>query len=310
MKCTLIINPRSKNGKSKKHFDTIISSCREEKMDIEHVFASTYETIKEQSLLANAKKSDIIVAVGGDGTINAVLNGFYDEFGRRISHSKFGVIYTGTSPDFCKSYNISLDHEEAIRCLSKGFVRKMVPGKIRMVTKNGTTQQETRYFACCANAGIGAGVARDANHIRKYAGDFGGTFMSLLKNLVVFKSKKIFLEIDNECRCIDHTVNISIGRTPYIASGIKINDDEMLDKDIFYVLVASGLSFQNLPGLIRQIYSGDIGDSNYLQLKKGKYIMLNSDEPDVEVEFDGDPAGYLPCTIELAYEPIELITSP
>jgi len=309
MKCTLIINPRSKNGRSKKHFDRILNSCRDKKMEIEHVFASSYETIKEQSKLANSRQSDVVVAVGGDGTINAVLNGFYDEKGRRNSNSKLGVIYTGTSPDFCKSYNISLNHEEAIRSISKGSAKKIKPGKINLVTKNGTSHRETRYFACCANAGIGAGVARDANHIRKYAGDLGGTFVSLIKNLLSFSAKKIFLEIDRECLCIDKTVNISIGRTPYIASGIKINEKDILDQDLFYVLVASNLSLNNVPGLIRQIYSGNIGNSSYLQLSEGKNIMLNSDEPEVEVEFDGDPAGYLPCIIGLADEEIELITN-
>ena len=106
MKCILIINPLSGNGSSGKHTEAIISSCKARDMEVDHVFAHTYDEIQEQSVKANSMQVDIVVAVGGDGTINAVLNGFYDNMGKRISSSKMGVIYTGTSPDFCKSYHM------------------------------------------------------------------------------------------------------------------------------------------------------------------------------------------------------------
>jgi len=309
MSCTLIINPRSRNGRCKKHLEGIIKSCRDEFTDVNILYASTYDAIKKHSLLANSNNDNLIVAVGGDGTINAVLNGFFNDKGMRISESKFGVIYTGTSPDFCRSYNISLNHQEAIKCLKNGHVKKIRPGRICIRTKNGAKHDQVRYFACCANVGIGAGIARDANHIRKYIGDIGGTFISLLKNLLMFRVRRIFLEIDHQLSCVEKSVNISVGRTPYIASGIKVNDDEIINQDRFYILIAAGLRLYNLPGLFRQIYSGNIGRSKYLQLRQGKTIMLNSDGPDVEVEFDGDPAGYLPCSIETAYDTVDLLSN-
>ena len=73
---------------------------------------------------ANNEGYDVIVAVGGDGTINKVLNGFYDDQGKRISRSRFAVIYTGTSPDFCKSYGIPLDIERAVNFIIRGHSKK------------------------------------------------------------------------------------------------------------------------------------------------------------------------------------------
>jgi diacylglycerol kinase family enzyme len=310
MKSKLIINPLSGNGRSGKYLDAIIRSCISRQMEVDHAFARTYDEIKQQSIMANAGNYDNVVAVGGDGTINAVLNGFYDDGGKRISKSKFGVIYTGTSPDFCKSYHVSLDHDQAIKSIAAGKTIKMKPGMISLETRNGTIRQESRYFACCANAGIGAGIAREANRNRKYAGDLGGTFISLMKNLARYHSREIFLEIDHECNRIEHAVNISIGRTPFIASGIKIKNIDVLNKDLFYVLIASNISIGNVPGLLRQVYSGNIKQNDYLRLQEGKNIMLFSDEKDIEVEFDGDPAGYLPCSIRLADQPVDLIIDP
>ena len=107
-----------------KHFDSIIKACRQNKLDPDLVFASTFDSMRALSRIANLNGTDVVVAVGGDGTINAVLNGFYDDTGKKISQSKFAVIYTGTSPDFCKSYDISLKHEEAIQSLVNGSVKK------------------------------------------------------------------------------------------------------------------------------------------------------------------------------------------
>jgi len=310
LKTILIINPLSRSGRSKKYLSGIIRSCKELFGELDYMQASTYTSLRKLSEEANKKNVDIIVSVGGDGTINSVLNGFYDKEGKRISKSRLGVIYTGTSPDFCKSYHVPLDHGAAIDCMKSGYTRQVMPGKIRFRCLKDSSAEETRYFFCCANIGIGAGIARDANKIRKYTGDLGGTFISLLKNLLTFKRKRLFLQLDHKIDCIEKATNISIGRTPYIASGIKVNNERITDNDCFYVIIASDLSWYNFPGLLRQIYSGNIGNTKYLRFNTGKNIILNSDEKDVEVEFDGDPAGYLPCYISLAEEPIELFSPP
>jgi len=272
--------------------------------------ANTYTALRKLSEEANIMNADIIVAVGGDGTINSVLNGFYNKEGKRISKSKLAVIYTGTSPDFCQSYGVPVDHEAAIDCMKSGYTKRITPGKIRFNSLKGGSAEETRYFFCCANIGVGAGVARDANKIRKYIGDLGGTFISLLKNLLMFKRKRLFLQIDDNSEYIEKTTNISVGRTPYIASGIKVKNDRITNNDCFYVIIASCLSWLNFPGLVRQIYSGNIGNTKYLRFTTGKTISVNSDDKEVEVEFDGDPAGYLPCWISLAEEPIEVFSQP
>jgi len=89
-----------------------------------------------------------------------------------------------------------------------------------------------------------------------------------------------------------------------------VKNDRITNNDCFYVIIASCLSWLNFPGLVRQIYSGNIGNTKYLRFTTGKTISVNSDDKEVEVEFDGDPAGYLPCWISLAEEPIEVFSQP
>ena len=78
MSCTLIINPASRNGRSRKHIDGIIAKCSEKLDQVDIRYASGFYELRELSRKANLGDAGQVVAVGGDGTINAVLNGFYD----------------------------------------------------------------------------------------------------------------------------------------------------------------------------------------------------------------------------------------
>lgn len=275
-----------------------------------HITKSLHDAYKV-SKEANTKNFDAIIAVGGDGTINAVLNGFYNDKGYRISSSKFGIIYTGTSPDFCKSYHIPLKLEQAVKDIISCKTIKIRIARIMLSSEASGKISQTRFFACCANVGLGAELARRANSgMRKYFGDFLGTFISLILTLVKFKSNDFTLRIDGENKTIKNGINLSLGLTKYIASGIKVNFDTQNHKDQFYLMTAQNLTFSRIIPLLKKVYSGkSFKNTDYLSLSYCKQIEIFSNDQNPEVEFDGDPAGFLPCTIELAKEALDLITS-
>ena len=108
MKYFFILNPGSCSGASEKSFAAIKHILKLRGIEYEYAVTKDLDEAYSLSAQSNRQGYDIIVAVGGDGTINRVINGFYNKEGRRISHAKLGIIYTGTSPDFCRSYNIRL----------------------------------------------------------------------------------------------------------------------------------------------------------------------------------------------------------
>jgi len=300
------MNPGSRSGKSKKIFHEIHSFLEHQKISYDYEVTSSLDSAFSLSQQANENNYDIIVAVGGDGTINKVINGFFDENGKCISTAKFGVIYTGTSPDFCKSYDIPYKKiDDALRIILVGNTRKIKVGKISLADQNENVS--TKYFACCANIGLGATLARNANRgIRKYFGDNIGTFLSLLKTLKNYRANDFEIQINGADRTIKKMHSLSIGMTKYIASGIKVNHD--LQERNFYALIVQNMGLENLPAVLKKIYSGNkiINDEvvtlDYLDEIE---IMKNVQNP--EVEFDGDPQGFLPCKIGIAEHELELI---
>ncbi len=319
MKYLFIMNPGSRDGRSKKTFDKIFELAKKINLNYEYKKTKTLEDAYIFSKKANQENVDIIVAVGGDGTINNVLKGFFDERGKRISNSKMGVIYTGTSPDFCKSYNIPLDLEKAVNLLSSADSKKIKIGKIELSKKREFDKKnafeikeinkEIGYFGCCANIGLGATVAKKANSgIRKKLGDFLGTFLSLIQTIISYKANDFTVKTEGKISKISKVANISIGLTYYIASGIKVKNDLTQEDNNFYKLTVQKMNFKRWFQTIKTVYSGKtIENKEFLSLEYLKSIEFAGNDLNPNVEFDGDPKGFLPCKIEMAKDKLDLI---
>jgi diacylglycerol kinase family enzyme len=327
------MNPGSRSGKSQGRFQMIMELLDYFQVTYDYRITTSLEEAYQLSLEGNLAGYDVIVAVGGDGTINRVLNGFYDDSGQIRSKAKLGVIYTGTSPDFCKSYGIPIDIEGAVKALIKPKSKKVQVGKIilakaplkefdgksvhEMYLKenglDGLSKLEafkTCYFACCVNIGLGADLARRANSgIRGILGDRIGTFLALLRTLTSYKPENFMICSDGKREVLRNVHNISIGRTFYIASGIKVRHDLKDEDRRFYRMTVQDIKVRDLPGIIKRIYSGtEIINNNKISLDYSEVIDVFGNSRRPEVEFDGDPAGFLPCRISMAHDALELIT--
>jgi diacylglycerol kinase family enzyme len=312
----LIMNPGSHSGRSQQTFDKIIQLLTIKNIDFERHITRDLDHARLLSKNANLEGFKSIVAVGGDGTINAVVNGFYSSDGHRLSDAKFGVIYTGTSPDFNKSYNIPIEPEEAVAILLKGKILEIPVGMISFESAewpedhNKLDSSPVRYFVCCANIGLGAMLARKANSgIRRKLGDFFGTLLSLIGLLVRFKSFPTLCHENGNDIQLKKLTNLSIGITPYIASGIRIPEQFVKNGKEFYRLTVQNLNLLRIVPLLRKVYSGKpFANSNYLSLSYTRQIQMTSTES-VEIEADGDPVGFLPCSIRFATNDLHLLVS-
>ncbi|MCK4667639.1 diacylglycerol kinase, partial [Candidatus Dependentiae bacterium] len=229
MRYFLILNPGSHSGRGKRSYLKLLSILDERNINYEFKIPESFGEIIKISAEANKEGYDVIVAVGGDGTINNVINGFYDKNGKRISKARMGIIYTGTSPDFCKSYNIPFKNlNRAVEILLENEARDIQIGMIHFrenlnskIRDNNQCELITRYFACCANIGLGATLADFANRgIRRVLGDLLGTLFSLFRTLIIYKPVDLEIISDDKSQIISRVFNISIGLTYYIASGI------------------------------------------------------------------------------------------
>ena len=315
MRYFLIVNPHARGGRGAVTARRLIDAMHRQGCDTRTSFVTHFDEARTLSRQANEDGWDAIVAVGGDGTINRVLNGFYHSDGRRISRARFGVVHTGTSPDFSRSYGLPRGIEGAASVLRRGETRRIPVGMIHF-DRNGdgsaaqaTGSTEVSYFVCCANIGLGASLAAHANAgIRRRLGDTLGTFVSLLRILRRYAPERYELTIDGEEVAMDRVYNISVGLTPYIASGIKVDNAAYAEREQFYVMTVRALGLTNLLPMLAKIYRGRrFNDTPYLSLRGCRELRIPTRPRQADVEHDGDPCGLLPCTIRLAPDELDLI---
>jgi diacylglycerol kinase family enzyme len=312
MKYCIVANPNARNGRSRNRLNELQRELRAHRLQHELFLCPSLEQAEESSRAANLAGFDAVVGVGGDGTLNRVLNGFFDESGNRISGAAFGAIHIGTSPDFCRSYHIPTDLPAAVCALASGCTRRISVGRVIYQACAGIGTAAGRgsaLFGCCANIGLGASLARLANAgVRKRLGDVLGTFLSLLRVLRRYRPHELEMDLDGQGHRLSRVYNVAVGKTFYVASGLKVHHELRACDDRLYVLTLQGLSWRNFLPVLVTLYSGaPIRSHGCLSFQYARSVRFTSPNATADVEFDGDPAGQCPCRIETAPDTLEVI---
>ena len=200
---------------------------------------------------------------------------------------KFGVIYAGTSPDFCRAHGIPTDAEQAISVLRDGVVRE-----IPVLTAN------SEPFFCSMNLGMGAAVAASANRLRPKFGDFIGTLWAVLREVI--RGRRYALKVNGEeIRNVAHALVTRISR---IAGGLKIALPPLAD-DEYALWFAKDVSRFGCFRVVWNLYRGK--PCGEIRVLRGKAV-ISSDSP-FAVEYDGDPHGTLPVMVAFSLRRLRLL---
>ena len=274
----VLANPSSHGGRSGR----ILSLLREFLSEGEFV---VLKNIEEASRLAReATGYEAVVACGGDGTVNAVARGV---LANRDNALKFGVLYTGTSPDFCREHGIPTDAEEAVAVLRAGVVRE-----IPVLTANGDS------FFCSMNLGMGAMVAATANRLRPLLGDALGTLWPVLRE--VLHGRRYDVQVNGEKIC--NIAHAFVTRMPRIAGGLKVALPPLAD-DEYALWFARDVSRFGCLRIVWNLYRGN--PCGELRVLRGKTTFASVNH--VALEYDGDPHGALPVAVGFAPRRLRLL---
>ena len=276
----VLVNPLSHGGRSVR----ILSRLRALLPEGEFVVLKNIEEASRHA--REAKGYEAVVACGGDGTINAVAGGVLENSDTSL---KFGVIYAGRSPDFCRVHGIPTDAEQAIAVLRNGAVRE-----IPVLAANGAP------FLCSMNLGIGAAVAESANRLRPKFGDFLGTLWAVLREVI--RGRRYDLKVNGEeIRNVAHAL---VTRMPRIAGGLKIALPPLGD-DEYALWFAKDVSRFGCLRIVWNLYRGK--PCGEIRVLRGK-TSISSNVP-VALEYDGDPHGSLPVSVDLFQNRLRLVAS-
>lgn len=268
------------------------------------IFAATYdfeiaETTAPESAIILAKKfanqkTDIIVAIGGDGTINEVINGVMhvDHFEGYLS-----LLPYGTANDFCKSITAPRSISDLIEAYEQQQVKTVDIGSITYQKLDGSSHH--RYFINIADLGMGADVVQRVNRSKKRLGA-NMTFMkAIVQTFWHYKNRSVKIETENwQWEGKINTIAIANGK--YFGSGLCIAPEATVDDKSFEVVIIGDVSLKDYLKNVNQLKRGNVIDHPQVFYKKATSISVRGVGEPCAIECDGEYLGETPVTIKLA----------
>jgi diacylglycerol kinase (ATP) len=240
----------------------------------------------------------LLVAVGGDGTVNEIANGIA---GLDV---ELAVIPRGTGWDFVRTYGISRRLEQAVEVALQGRTREVDLGRARYRAWDGAERES--LFANIASAGMSGAIAKRANETSKA---LGGKASYLWATLAVFArwcNDEVRVLVDGgEHAGRMHDVVVANGR--YFGGGMKICPDAEPDDARFDVLLIGDLTKRDLLLTLPKTYRGTHLPHPKATLLRGASVEVETPEP-LPIELDGEQPGTTPVRFEIVPRALRLKT--
>lgn len=236
-----------------------------------------------------------IIIVGGDGTMNEVVNGVFEQNTCKTDDVVLGMITVGTGNDWAKMFNIPEDYDRAISAIKTGKTMLQDAGRIIYTNNEG---QEHRYFVNIAGLGFDASVVKRAN-MQKDKGKSGKSsyYEALLKNLFDYDTTNTRVTVDNE-ETENDTFSISIGIGKFSGGGMIQTPKAVLDDGLFDITVIKSMTKFEVVRSLKKLFDGSILDHPKIVSFKGEKIKIESD-PDINLEADGETLGHTPIELDI-----------
>lgn len=293
----IIINPASGRGKGLRAQEVVMKRFREAGKELS--VACTDKPKQEISLARKAVQNGYrnIICVGGDGTLNEIVNGIFSQTEVNPSEIKVGVIPVGTGNDWCRHHNIKPDVEYALQIILNG---KTILHDIGIATFE-TTQ---KYFINISGAGFEGYVAIKSNESRKiFRGKFFYT-IQILKYFFQYQSTAMQLKY-NDTTMDEKIFSIAVAICKYNGAGLMQAPHAVANDGLFDITVIKNAPKMQLLSCLPKMYSGSFIKNRNVQTFRTNCIELSS-TANCFVDTDGETGQSLPVTFSIIPNAIQM----
>lgn len=298
LKTQVIVNPESNKGRTRRKWNDIKEALKTFIKEFKYEFTEKPLQATEISRSAIKEGTELIIGVGGDGTMNEIANGFYENEQIINPKTALGIVPSGTGCDFIRSLHIPSNLKPALKIITQSPASWIDIGRVRF--KSHTGQDQERYFLNVADFGIGGEVVKKVNETRmkRKASSY---FRCLISTFITYKNKKVKLTIDGKDLPVEDYLVGTISNGKIFGKGMKIAPQAKLDDGLFDVVLVKGMKALEFFRNVWRIYTGTHLSHPKISLIRGKKIEAYPEEgeEDILIELDGEQLGKLPATFEI-----------
>ncbi|MBN8232333.1 YegS/Rv2252/BmrU family lipid kinase [Corallococcus macrosporus] len=297
MKTFLVVNPRSANGQTGKRWVEISAQVGKVLGEFGHGFTSGGMDAARLARQAIDDGYECIVAVGGDGTLNEVTNGFFRD-GKVINpQAALGLLPRGTGGDFRRTFGWDLELTSALERLRTEKTEPFDVGRLEFIGNDGNPA--TRFFANIASFGVSAVVAREVNQGSKALGGNLSFMWGTVKGLLKYQERQVRLTVDGGTPETVSVTAVAVANGRYFGSGMFVAPDAVTHDGLFDVTIWSNYGLSDFVLKSKGVYNGDHVTWKGTRRLRCRTIHAESEDGDVFLDVDGETPGRLPCTMTL-----------
>lgn len=301
----IICNPASGGGRTGRTWHEIASQVRSAGLDFDDALTTCAGEATELARGAAADGRRLVVAAGGDGTVNEVANGLLLAADAGAVPPRLGVLPAGTGGDFRRSFGIPSDPASAARVLHDCRTRRIDAGRIACVDAEGRDQH--LHFVNIASAGIAADVMRRVRRGPRVISGQVTIQLAALAVLLRWRNRQITALIDEE-RLEVVAQQVVVANCQYYGGGMRVAPRAVPDDGLLDVLVVGDVNLLDNARGMHKFRSGTHleEDNPKLTYRRARRVELESADL-VRVEVDGELPGGLPASFEVMPSALELV---
>lgn len=295
-KVHVIVNPFSARGQTEKKWEMIKLAIKTHFREFKYVFTEKPRQATEIARGLIKDGFDLIIGVGGDGTLNEISNGFFSDYsGKAINQdAALGIIPSGTGSDFIRFMKIPREFEKSAALIKNSKNKKIDIGKI---TYGGANAKE-QYFINVADFGLGAEVIKKISNVQAARRGALTYYRGLLTTLLNYRSKTVTLTVDGRQQLQGEYLIGAVANGRIFGGGMIIAPQAEPDDGYFDLVLIESMKKLEILTNTRLLYSGAIAKNPKVHILKARHIKVESPD-EVHIEYDGEMGEKLPAEFSI-----------
>lgn len=295
-KIAVVVNPVSANGKTGKRWPLVKEAFEKTGAKIDYTF--TTGPLHATEITKNYLKEgyNLIVSVGGDGTANEVVNGFFEQ-GKPVNElASAGFMSAGTGRDFGRTIETPKGINEAVEHILKSVVRPIDLGQVSYINNAG--EKEKRLFINIAGLGLDGETVARVNRTSKSLGGFISFLWGTVVSLMLYKNKQMTILVDGSEIVNEKIAVVVVGNGRYFGGGMCIAPGAEVSDGLFDVVVIKNMTKPTLLANLPRVYKGTHLTHPEVASLRGRKVTVYSPEMAL-LDLDGEQPGRAPVEIEI-----------
>ena len=301
MKPLLVVNPRAGGGRAGATFGALRPIVERALGEVDVRFTEAPGHGIALARAAAEEGREVVVAVGGDGTLHEVANGVLDA---RAGATALGFIAQGTGGDFRKSLGLEHRLDRYLAAIASGRVRSL--DAARATFRNADGSPGARWFVNILSAGLGGKVDRFVADTSRTLPGAAAYFVASARAIATSEPAHIQCTVEQGGEKIEKRLEawaVAVCNGSTFGSWMRVAPMASLEDGRLEIVALSAPSKLAFVLLSRKLYDGSHVDDKGTAHWSGERVELRSApgaREAVTLDIDGEPIGELPVTIEVA----------